>query len=187
METAEVRKLLTRFQEGYSRRDQTHLDEFIELFVDSDELEVIGTNAVDLSGEEWCRGREAVRELVGGDWEHWGDVRFDVEGARIHTRGKVAWLATTGTVTDTISSNERYTGYLDYVAEVLKDDEMTKQAKMLDIVGQGNDIVLGLPLSETYVWPFRLTAVAVKEEGEWLFHQMQFSFATTWAPDVRLK
>jgi hypothetical protein len=52
-------------------------------------------------------------------------------------------------------------------------------------VGLGADIVLGLPLSETFVWPFRFTAVAVREAGRWRFQQMQFSFATTHAPDVR--
>jgi hypothetical protein len=186
MEADKVRILLSRFQEGYSNRDQSHLDEFMELFIDGDELEVIGTNAVDLSGEEWCQGKEAVRALVGGDWEHWGDVRFDMEGAHIHVRGEVAWIATTGTVKDTISTKDRYAGFLDYVEGVLQDEELNKQAKMLGIVRLGNDLALDLPLSETYVWPFRLTAVAVQDGDEWRFHQMHFSFATTRAPDVRL-
>ena len=90
METSEVRALLSRFQEGYSRRDQTYLDQFMELFVADDELEVIGTNAVDLKGKEWCRGREAVRNLVSSDWQYWGDVAVDVEGAHIHVRGETA-------------------------------------------------------------------------------------------------
>ena len=67
---------------------------------------------------------------------------------------------------------------------MLEDEARSPKGKVLDIVGLGSDIVLGLPLSETFVWPFRLTAVAVREET-WRFHQMQLSFATTRAPDVR--
>ena len=185
METKEVRALLAKFQEGYTRRDQSHLDEFMELFATGTDLEVIGTNAV-LPGEgEWCRGPEAVRELVSGDWEHWGDVEFDVEGARIHVLGEVAWLSTTGRVKDTITKDERYNGYLEYVKAVLEEKEKSQRAKLLEIVGLGNDIVIALPLSENFVWPFRFTAIAVKEKGRWRFHQMQFSFATTRSPDVR--
>lgn len=185
METKEVRDLLAKFQEGYTRRDQSYLDEFMELFVAGPDLEVIGTNAVEPGEGEWCRGPEAVRELVSGDWEYWGDVTFDVEGARIHVVGEVAWLSTKGTLNDTITKDERYNGYLDYVKAVLEEDEKSQQAKMLEIVGSGNDIVIALPLSEKFVWPFRFTAIAVKQEGGWRFHQMQFSFATTRSPDVR--
>ena len=185
MEIDEVRQLLARFQEGYTRRDQTHLDAFMDLFATGNELEVIGTNAVDLGGDEWCLGPEAVRELVANDWKYWGEVAIGVERARIQVRGEVAWIATTGTVKDTIPIDERYTGYLEYVKAVLEDEAMGEQAKTLDLVRLGNDIVLGLPLSKNFVWPFRFTAVAAKEEGEWRFHQMQFSFATTRSPDVR--
>lgn len=185
METKEVRALLAKFQEGYARRDQSHLDKFMELFITGNELEVIGTNAVKPGEGEWCRGQKAVRELVSGDWEHWGEVEFDVEGAHINVCDEVAWLATSGTVKDTITEDERYNGYLEYVKEVLQEEEKSQRAKMLEIVGLGNDIVIALPLSETFVWPFRFTAVAVKEKGEWRFHQMQFSFATTRSPDVR--
>jgi hypothetical protein len=185
METDEVRALLHRFQEGYTRRDPAGLDEFMELFVPGGELEVIGTNAVTLGQGEWCQGEAAVRELVAGDWEHWGDVRFDVAGARISCQGDVAWLATTGTVTDTISAQECTTGYLDFVEGRLAEQGVSPQGKMLDILGLGTDILLGMQQGERYVWPFRLTAVAVRDEAGWRFHQMHFSFPTTRAPDVR--
>ena len=80
---------------------------------------------------------------------------------------------------------DRCTGYLQYVEQVLKEQKRSAQERTLDIVGLGANIVLGLPLSETFVWPFRFTAVAVREAGRWRFQQMQFSFATTRAPDVR--
>ena len=185
-ETKDVRDLLHKFQEGYTRRDQTYLGKFMELFVDGDELEVIGTNAVKPGEDEWCQGREAVQELIAGDWEHWGEVVLDVAGARIHTLGEVGWIATTGRVTDTIPIDEQHKGFIAYIKDLLEDGEKSEKEKMLDIMTIGNDILLGLPISDRFVWPFRFTAVVVKEGGKWRFHQMQYSFATTRSPDVRL-
>lgn len=185
MTVAQVRALLQQFQDGYAARDPARLDAFMELFVPTEELEIIGTNAVEPGQGEWCQGRDAARALVAGDWKHWGDVRFDVAGARIWIRGDVAWSATTGTVTDTIPVEDRTTGYLEFVQDILNDQGMPTAAKLREIVQLGNVIVLGLPLPEIYVWPFRFTAVAVRDGQRWRFHQMQFSFATTGAPDVR--
>jgi ketosteroid isomerase-like protein len=185
MESNQVRALLQKFQDGYAQRDLTELDEFMELFTPDDELEVIGTNAVTPGRGEWCWGRQATRELVASDWEHWGDVAFDVARAHISVKGDVAWLATAGTVTDTIPEDDCYTRFLDFAERTLKDEESDPQAKMLDIVRQGTDLMLELQQGETYAWPFRFTAVAVKSQGRWRFAQMQFSFPTTPAPDVR--
>jgi len=180
-----VRGLLQSFQEGYRARDLAQLDAFMALFVADEQLEVIGTNAVGPGQAEWCRGVAATRQLIANDWQFWGDVVFDVDGAHISLLGDVAWLATTGTVTDVITAAERYEGYLDFVQGTLESDELDHRGKTLEIVGLGNDIVAGLMLPETFTWPFRFTAVAVRQEGGWRFHQMHFSFATTRAPDVR--
>ena len=185
MEREQVRALLRRFQEGYTHRDAARLDAFMDLFVSDEAVEIVGTGAVEVGAGEWCLGREAARRLVEGDWAHWGDVVYDVEAARVFVNGDTAWLATTGTVTDTIPAAERHTGYLAYVKSVLEDEKRNAQSRLLDIVGVGTDIALSLPLGETFTWPFRFTAVAVRECGEWRFHQMHFSFATTRAPDVR--
>ena len=185
MDSNQVRALLQKFQDGYALRDLTKLDEFMELFTPDDELEVIGTNAVAPGRGEWCRGRHATRELVASDWEHWGDVAIDVAGAHISIKADVAWLATTGTVTDTIPEDDCYTGFLDFAERTLKEERLDPQVKMLEIVRLGTDRLLEIPQGETYVWPFRFTAVAVKNQGRWRFAQMQFSFPTTRAPDVR--
>ena len=182
----EVLTLLQTFQEGYSQRDLANLDAFMELFGPDDVLEVIGTNAVAPGEGEWCKGKAAVRSLVEGDWEHWGDVVLDLDAVQIFTEGDVAWLATAGTVTDVITADYRYEGFVKFAEAVLEDEEENDKAKMLDITRLGNSLISSLLLPETYVWPFRFTAVVVKREGEWRFHQMQFSFGTTGAPDERL-
>ena len=122
---------------------------------------------------------------MASDWEHWGDVIFDVVGAHISVKGDVAWLATTGTVTDTVPEYDGYAGFLDVAERTLKEERLDPQVKMLDIVRQGTDLLLEIRQGETYVWPFRFTAVAVKNQGRWRFAQMQFSFPTNRAPDAR--
>jgi hypothetical protein len=187
METEAVKELLEKLQAGYTRRDQSHLDAFMDLFIPGDELEIIGTNAVEMGKDEWCLGREAARELVSRDWEHWGDVVYDLDNVHIFVKGDVAWIATTATVTDFIPNEDRYNGFVGYAKAVAEEEGVSAQKKMLDIIGLGNDLMAGIFLGEKCVWPFRFTAVAVKEKGGWLFHQLHFSFATTHAPDVRIQ
>jgi hypothetical protein len=185
VETDEVRALLQGFQDGYSRRDIAELDAVMELFAPGDEIEVIGTNTVAPGQGEWCRGQEATRELIKDDWEDWGDVVFDVPGAHITVNGDVAWLATTARVTRTLPAELGYQYFLASAAKTLERENMDARTKMLDIVRLGSDVLPELQKGETFVWPIRFTAVAVKSKGRWRFHQMQFSYPTTRFPDVR--
>ncbi|NCF64608.1 MAG: GNAT family N-acetyltransferase [Chloroflexi bacterium] len=182
----EVLVLVRKFQEGYMQRDPANLEAIMELFGPEKELEVIGTSAVTPGEGEWCKGRTAVRDLLEGDWEHWGDVVFDLEGMQIFVQGDVAWLATRGTVTDVITADYKYEGFVSFAQAVLEDESESAKSKILDITRLGNSLISSLLLPETHVWPFRFTAVAVKREEVWRFHQMQFSFATTWTPDERV-
>jgi hypothetical protein len=92
----EVLALLQRFQEGYRARDVEALDGFMQLFADG--AEVVGTSGVTPGGEEWCRGLGSIRELVGKDWEAWGDVLLDLDRATIHVCEETAWVAVPGVV-----------------------------------------------------------------------------------------
>jgi len=183
----QVRALLQKLQDGYIKRDPAELDAVMELFVASDDLEVIGTNTAAPGQGEWCRGPEATRELIKGDWSErgWGDVVFDVQGAHITVHGDVAWLATTAQVTMSLPEAFCYGYYLESVKGMLDKEDADAQSKMLDIVRLGSDLLFELQQGETFIWPIRFTAVAVKDKGRWLFYQMQFSYPTTRLPDVR--
>jgi hypothetical protein len=185
MEIDQVRVLLTRLQDGYTRRDVSELDDVMELFIPGDGLEVIGTNTVAPGQGEWCRGREATRKLIEEDWNGWGDVVFDVQGAHISVNGDVAWLATTAEVTMTMSAESCYQGFLASAKGTLERDEVDARKTLLKVVRLGTDILLELQEGDTFVWPIRFTAVAVKGQDGWQFSQMQFSFPNTRFPDVR--
>ncbi len=186
MSVEEVRALLQEFQNGYTARDRDRLDRFMDLFVQSDELEVIGTKGIRPGEQEWCCGTAAVRGLIEDDWQGWGDVVFDVDGAHITVQGDVAWLATAATATMTIPTDHVYGGFLAQTKNTLEDEVLSPRDKMIEITRLGADLLFESPLGETFVWPFRFTAVAVRVNGAWKFHQMQFSYSNTRLPDVRV-
>ena len=186
LEIEQVRLVLQQFQDGYTQRDVTTVDEFMQLFADDAGLEVIGTNGVKPGVDEWYLDKVGARELVKGDWEGWGDVRLDVDGAHIQARGEVAWLATSATVSMTIGAEKNYQGYLQRIKDLIDQDGPSTEIKLLDILRGGSNTLYELRRGEQFVWPLRFTAVLVRQVGAWRFQQMQFSFHTTRFPDERI-
>jgi hypothetical protein len=180
-----VREVLQQFQSGYDHRDGTRLDEIRALFADDPTVEVIGTGGLVLGDEEWPMGREAVLELVKNDWEGWGDLRLELDQARIHCLGEAAWLATDGTVTMELKQDNVYANYLSGLQATVANTELDARSRLLEVLRGSSNTLFEGERGDQYVWPIRFTAVLVCENGKWLFHQMQFSFATTRFPDVR--
>ena len=181
--SAEIRSLLQTFQDGYIRRDMTQVDSFMELF--TADAEVIGTNGVKPSVDEWYMDRASARDLVEGDWYGWGDLRLDLDTMSIHSRGYVGWVAASATVTKTIGA-ENYASYLEFVKTFIDDPKLSAEQKLLHILRGGTNTVYELRRGEKFVWALRFTAVVVREADGWKFAQMNFSFPTIYFPDVRL-
>lgn len=178
----EIMDLLLRFQDGYTARQPNRLEGFMNLF--QDDVEVIGTNGSCPGKDEWHLDKEGARELVRGDWEDWGDLKIKIGDARIKEKNGVAWISMPGTVTKHIG-DENYQAYLDYAKEYMARTDITARQRLLNILRGGTNTVFELNRGEKFVWPIRITAVAVKESGEWKFSQMCFSFSTIYFPDVR--
>ena len=179
----EIRLLLEAFQDGYTRRDLTQTDAFMELF--TPDAEVIGTNGVRPGVDEWYMDRLSARELVAGDWEGWGDLRLDLDSMSINSRGDVGWVAAPATVTKIIGE-ENYASYLEFVKTLIDDTKLSPEQKLLHILRGGTNTVYELRRGEKFVWALRFTAVVVREVDGWKFAQMNFSFPTIYFPDVRL-
>lgn len=191
-----VRDVLKKFQDGYEQRNTHAIEDFRSLFIPEDDLEVIGTGAIDPGDDEWCLGLDAACDLVVNDWEGWGDLALDVGDARIHVMGDVAWLATTGTVTMDLDPSETIRDYLSYMHEIAEDESIDPQARLVEVLRGATNTLYEAERGEQYVWPLRFTAVLVRRTNagdgssaahndRWMFHQVQFSFATTRFPDVR--
>ena len=179
----EIRSLFQIFQEGYTRRDLTQVEEFMTLF--TEDAEVIGTNGIAPGVDEWYMDRLSARELVAGDWEGWGDLRLDLDSMSINSRGDVGWVAAAATVTKIIGE-ENYASYLEFVKNLVVDTKLSPEQKLLHILRGGTNTVYELRRGEKFIWALRFTAVVVREVDGWKFAQMNFSFPTIYFPDVRL-
>ena len=179
----EIRSLLQTFQDGYTRRDVTQLEAFMELFTPN--AEVIGTNGVRPGEDEWYTNRDSARNLVEGDWNWWGDLSLDVDSASIQVLDNVGWIATTATVTKTMGA-ESYASFLESIKEYIETSSLPAEQKLHFILRGGTNTIYELGRGDKFVWALRFTAVVVREVGGWKFAQVNFSFPTIYYPDVRI-
>lgn len=173
----EVRQILQRFQDAYSARDTSKLDEFMELIVPGDDPELIGIGASVRNENEWFQGTERIREIIESDWTYWGDVTLDVKGARITVKGDTAWLSTTGSIlqTDHIHSDE-VTGFtLKQMREMLDDESLSQKNRLIEAAHFGVRRWREREKPAGYPWPFVFTAILVKHKGAWRFHTIHWS------------
>lgn len=180
---AEIRSLLQAFQDGYTHRDVSQVDAFMELF--TTDTEVIGTNGVKPGADEWYMDRASAHELVEGDWRGWGDLRLDLDSMSVHNLEDVGWVAASATVTQIIGA-ENYESYLEFVRKYIDNPDISAEQKLLYILRGGTNTVYELRRGEKFIWALRFTAVVVRETNGWKFAQMNFSFPTIYFPDVRL-
>ena len=91
-----VTRTLRSFQAGYNMRDLHQLGKFMQrLFPNDDHSLICGTDP-----GEWIEGHDSVQRFIGSDWANWGDLRLKVDNVAISSVSDVAWLATTGTVSN---------------------------------------------------------------------------------------
>jgi len=186
-EIIKIKAVIHQFQDGYRMRDVDKVDRFMDLFCEDGTLEVIGTDAYIKGQGEWCLDRAALRKLVSGDWQGWGDLCLDTDGLTIHVKGEAAWFAAKGTVSRTIEPAQSYRNFLGYLKWLTENEpEVPAKEKLLDVLRGGITTLANAEMGATYIWPLRLAAVLVKDAGQWRFCQMTFSFPTIYPPDVRL-
>ena len=128
----DVRSVLQKFENGYKERNLENLEEFLSLFIQISNVELIGIGASERGGVEWFEGIDKVREIIQSDWEYWGDVAFDVAGAKINVSGKVAWLTTTGTLEQTDTFDKALPIYLKQMKKIIEEDNKTNDEKLIE-------------------------------------------------------
>lgn len=85
----EIREVLSNFQNGYTKRDTSEIDEFLNIF--SDDIVYMG-----IASHEFFKGKESVRKLTIWDWNKWFDLKIPVEEVDIRTDNNVAWFEVVG-------------------------------------------------------------------------------------------
>lgn len=171
----DVRSTLQKFQEGYTARDVTKLDEFMQLFVQDESIEMIGVGASKRAANEWFEGLARIREIVEGDWTYWGDVKFDVAGAKITVQGDAAWLSTTGTVTQTKAFDTAIEFHVNDMKAIFDRADLTADQKLMEATHYGIRRMYERSKGLGHSWPFTFTAVFMKIGSEWKFHTIHWS------------
>jgi hypothetical protein len=170
-----VRNVLQQFQDGYTQRDLGELDEFISLFDQTSEVELIGIGASKRGGNEWFLGLEKIREIIKSDWEYWGQVEIDVAGAKIMVNGDTAWLTTTDTLEQTGTFNEALPIYLEQMKKMLEDENQDPDEKLIEASHFGIRRLRERLKGVGYKWPFVISAVLQKDDNAWRFHTIHWS------------
>ena len=170
-----VRSVLQKFQDGYTARDLTQVDSFMELFVKSDEIELVGVGARKRGGNEWFQGWQAIREIVEGDWTYWGDVRLDVTGAKVNVLGDVAWLSTCGDLLKTDDSEKAFPLYMNMMKGILENEKLDLATRLSDATVFGVNQMRDRTKAIGYAWPITFTAVLVRKPQGWRFHTIHWA------------
>jgi len=170
-----VRLTLQKFQDGYTARKVARLDEFIQLFVQEEGIEMIGIGAAKRAANEWFEGLSRIREIVESDWTYWGDVRLDVEGAKITLHGDVAWLSTTGTVTQTQAFDAAIQFHLNDMKAIFDQEGLSADEKLMEATHYGMRRLRERSKGIGHSWPFTFTAVLVRGGADWRFHTLHWA------------
>lgn len=173
--SGEVRGVLRQFQKGYKGRDLSKLDEFMTLFHQSDDSELIGIGAAVRGGTEWFQGIDQIREIIESDWTYWGDVIIDVEGAKINVLGDVAWLSTAGVLLQTDTHDEALSFYVKQMVALLEDESMDADSQLMEATHFGMRRLRERHLGKGHEWPFVLTAVLIRSDNKWRFATIHWS------------
>lgn len=171
----EVRKVLQRFQDGYTARDSSRLDSFMDLFAAIEETEMIGISAAVRGENEWFQGPEQIREIVESDWTYWGDVVLDVDDAKINVLDKVAWLSACGVVVQTDTHDKAMPFYVRQMVDLFEEEGMDPDMQLMEATHFGLRRLRERRLGMGYRWPFVLTAVLVRQASDWRFAAIHWS------------
>lgn len=180
-EIEEIRKVLHVFQDGYTKRDLSYVDEYIkEVFLFDEDLVVIGTDA-----EELCLGIEATRGIIESDWKYWGNFKLNAEGAIICVNEDVAYFTTKAMLNRIIPDETMLLWISESAKYTFKSEESPKQ-KLMKVLHDTIDFLYENEKGETFITPMRFSGVLVKKEGRWFIQHAQYSDYTDGMPGVRI-
>lgn len=188
----EVFQFLQKFQDGYSNRDVSRIKEWVDDLMTED-VYIMGTNAVYPNTGEWQVGRDKAIELFSNDWNRWGVLEADIEHADILILNKnVALVAMSATVTKSIkngfgrSNEENMERCLQRLADLEKNESKSTRLKLFSAIWDAGMVLKHTELGETFIWPIRISMVLIKKEGKWKMTQTHYSYPMSGYPPIRI-
>lgn len=181
-EEENVRKVLQKFQKGYTERNIKVLDNFMEdIFIKDDNSIITGTGY-----REWTFGFEQAKILIRNDWEHWGDICFDFKDVNINIHGEVCWITTVAICEIKRDIEKHNLELLGWIKDLIDEKEAIYQQqnpkdrstkdKLFDILYTSAMYLRDSNEGTKFIYPLRFSAVLLKQNCQWKFHSMHFSF-----------
>jgi len=170
----EIIRTFRQFEEGYKKRNSDEIDQFMELFCDDSEAQMIGIGATEPGKYEWFTGKKEIQEIILSDWQYWGDVQFDIENIRISEKNDVAWFSLCATLEQIESSEETWGFFEKQMKELLEDKTKNAHDRMFEAAHFGVRRVRERNLGVGHKWKMVITGVLVKEDI-WKFHALHWS------------
>lgn len=170
----EVNEVLETFQQFYTEKNLTQLDDFVETsFSLKDGFSILGSGM-----NQWCSNIDDTKALIKSHFanenNYWKEIDFKFEDAKVFANENVAWVVSIGNIRNTLSEDDQIEETINKVKNILVREETSKE-NALDAARTIARTLREINKGENYVWPFRFTCVLIKENGTWKFHQMQFS------------
>jgi len=190
--STEIMKTLELFKNGYKNRDTSIVNEwFNSVFYDN--VEVIGTFAIEPSKKEWKNNKEESKKIFKSDWTNWGDLSIDLSKVNINYDGNFAWISFPATIkrspknSRSRTAKESYANMLKTFSKIIENnnEDTNEKLKLLQMAYYANLLMYQYELGDEYIWPLRITGVLQKKNGNWKFRQMHFSYPNRGFPNVR--
>lgn len=176
-----VRDTLGKFQTGYSKRDITLKDRFVEdLFWEDTDALVVATG-----DGECCLGRKEISQLVEIDWGYWGDFSIDIDGAIVSAYGDVAWVTTEGVLKKDLKIDKMYDNCVKKIRDNLE-GEFEAKNKLVQALKAIANCFYEENLGKEVIRPVRFSAILINKNSTWKFHNIHFSYPIAPPTDIRI-
>lgn len=170
----EILSLFNEFYKGYKEKNLELLDNFMNLFSDEEDIQMIGIGATEPDAYEWFTGKAEIKEIIQSDWSYWGNVFLDIDNIRISNKGDVAWFSLCGKLEQIESSEGTWQFFLEQMKELLEKKDELSHDKMFEATHYGMRRIRERNLGIGHEWNLVITGTIVKENG-WKFHTLHWS------------
>lgn len=184
--------VLNKFKIGYEERDTLKVTSwFNDLFYDN--VDIIGTFAIEPGKKEWKAGREESIKLFKSDWLNWGDLSIDLKKVNIDYNENLAWVSFPALIkrspenSRSRTTEESFSNMLKTFEKIINntEEDFNENLKLHLIAYYANLVMYQYTLGEEYIWPVRISGVLQKKNNTWKFRQIHFSYPNRGFPNVR--
>lgn len=170
----ELKEVMVRFEKDFGTLDHNNLENFVETCFSQQQPYIIGPDNTYYSGEK------ELKENLARLSDHFNDISLNLDQMITLHQGEVAWLTVYGLNRKVIEEDKLFPKEIDKLNGIIEQEELTYKERLFQLQRCLSRALMEAAQGDSYNWPFRLEAVLVKEEEDWKFHNLQFSYSFMW-------